>query len=456
LPLDLPAQIDYLAVVVFYTIYKNFQSAMMFHPCSKRYIRLYRLLWCCAAVIQIFACADRQRLNPLDPQNPDTFGQPTGLSVVSWRDTVTLRWDKLALRDLNGVRIYRQREGESRFSPIAIAPPNTNSVRDLRATFGLLHTYRIAAVATDFESSLSDSVQITPGPAFSWVADANTGDLIMLSHDGLHEILRTPAFGQPLRLQIDAKRGYVWVLDRFSGAFGRVAMDGRRSLNGKRIFGPWDLAIDQADGSVWVADSSANGNGLMKFDSAGALIKSLESYKKLVALAVHPQTADLWALDRAASRVLIFSRTGELRRAASVALQRPTDIDIDARSGKIWIADGQRVLRLNANGNEEQLNTVAFRLAYRLAADENTGGCWLIDYSTAIRASDIIKLSATGETLFTSKGFDLPENLAVNPYDGSCLVADSGNGRVVRLAAGGRVLGSYDRVFSPVDVDTAQ
>ena len=427
---------------------------MMFHPCSKRYIRLYRILWCCAAVIQIFACADRQRLNPLDPQNPQTLGQPTGLSVVSWRDTVTLRWDQLALRDLNGFRIYRRLEGESRFSPIALAPPNTNSFRDLRVTFGLLHAYRIAAVATDFESLPSDSVQITPGPAFSWVADENTGDLIMLSHDGLHEVLSTSAFGFPLRLQIDARRGYVWMLHRFGGEFGRVAMNGQRSLNSKRIYGPWDLAIDQLDGSVWVSDSLTN--GLMKFDSTGVLIKSLESYKKLVALAVHPQTADLWALDRATLRVLIFSRTGELPRVAPAVLQRPTDIDIDAASGKIWIADGKRVRRLDSRGEEEQLTTQVFRLAYRLAADETSGGCWLIDYTTAIRGSDLIKLSPTGETLFTSKGFDLPQNLALNSYDGSCLIADYGNGRIVRVAANGHVVGSYERVFSPVDVDTAQ
>jgi sugar lactone lactonase YvrE len=426
----------------------------MFHHCSKRYIRLYSILLCCAAVIQTFACADRQRLNPLDPQNPATLGQPTGLSVISWRDTVTLHWDKLALRDLNGVRVYRRLQGESRFSPIAIVPPTINSFRDLRVTFGLMHAYRIAAVATDFESLSSDSVQITPGPAFSWVADAGSGDLIILSHDGQHEVLRISAFGQPQRLEIDARRGQVWVLDRFGGEFGRVAMDGRRSLNSKRIYGPLDLAIDQLDGSVWVSDSLAN--GLMKFDSTGVLIKSLESYKKLVALAVHPQTSDLWAVDRITSRVLIFSRTGEFRRDVPVALQRPTDIDIDARSGKIWIADGQRVWRLDARGEAEQLATPTFRLAYRLAADENSGGCWLIDYSTAIRNSDIIKLAATGEALFTNKGFDLPQNLAVNPYDGSCLVADFGNGRVVRLAANGRVLGSYENVFSPVDVDTAQ
>jgi len=421
---------------------------------SKRHFRWYGFLFYGATVIYLFSCADRKRLNPLDPENPNTLGQPTGLSVTSLRDTVTLRWNQLTLNDLSGFRIYRRRAGESRFSPIALTPAPANSLQDLRVTFGLLHAYRISALAADFESPFSDSVSITPGPTFSWVADAGTGDLVALSHDGQHEILRTAAFGQPQRLQIDAKRRQVWVLDRFGGEFGRVTLNGQRTLNSKRIFGASDLAVDKTDGSVWVADSLTN--GLMKFDSIGVLTESLENYKKLVALAVHPQTSELWALDRATLRVLIFSRAGELRRTLPVPLQRPTDIDIDERTGKVWIADGQRILRLNANGENEQLPAATLRLAYRLDADEISSGCWLIDYSTAIRGSDVIKLSATGETLFTSKGFDLPERLAANPYDGSCLVADFGNGRIVRLTAGGRVESIYDRVFSPIDVDTAQ
>jgi sugar lactone lactonase YvrE len=405
-------------------------------------------------VILFAACSDRPRLNPLDPQNPNTLGKPTGLNAVSLRDTVTLRWDRLDIRDLSGFRIYRRVEGQARFFPIALASPGANSFRDLGVALGLLHAYRISAVAADFESPLSDSTTIMPGPTFSWVADASSGELIKLTHDGVHEILRTGAFGRPFRLQIDAPRGYVWVIDRFGGLFARVEMNGRFTTSRTRILGPADLAIDSADGSVWVADSLTN--GLMKFDSDGVLIRSFENYKKISALAVHPATAELWALDRASLRVLIFSRAGELRAATPAILQRPSDIDIDGRTGKVWIADGNRVLRLNAQGQPEQLAAAQFRFVYRIAADEISGGCWLIDYSTAIRGSDVIKLNSAGEALLTSKGFDIPENLAVNPFDGSCLVADFGNGRVVRLSADGRGLSFYNRVFSPVDVDTAQ
>lgn len=365
-----------------------------------------------------------------------------------------LHWDQLEVRDLSGFRIYRRVVGQSRFTPIAFTTPATNSFRDDGVNYGLLHIYRITAVAADFESALSDSAMITPGPTFSWVADVSTGDLVQLSHDGIHEISRSNAFDWPWRLKIDAPRGAVWVIDRFGGDFGRINMSGKRFITDKRIYGPAGLAIDHADGSVWVADTLTF--GLMKFDSTGALIRSNETYKKLAALAVHPATAELWALDRATARVLIFSRLGELLRVSNVVLQRPFDLAIDARTGKVWIADGNRVLRLNAQGETETLATPPLRRIYRIAADAATGGCWLIDYSTAIRNSSVIKLQTNGEIVFTIPGFDIPERLVVNPFDGSCLVADYGNGRIVRLSADGRELSSYDRLNAPIDVDTAQ
>ncbi|MCG3119442.1 MAG: Virginiamycin B lyase [bacterium] len=364
-----------------------------------------------------------------------------------------LQWDRLEVRDLQGFRIHRRVMGQSRFSPIALTAPTANSFREFGVNYGLQHVYRITAVAAAFESSFSDSAMITPGPTFSWVADVSAGDLVQLSHDGSHEISRSTVFGRPLRLKVDARRGSVWVIDRFGGDFGRLNMSGKRFNTDKRIYGPAGLAIDHADGSVWVADTLTF--GLMKFDSTGTLIHANESFKKLAAFAVHPATSELWALDRATTSVLIFSRLGELRRISNVALQRPFDLAIDARTGKVWIADGNRILRLDERGEAETLVTPPLRRAYRVAADEATGGCWLIDYSTAIRNSNVIKIQANGAIAFTISGFDIPERLAVNPFDGSCLVADYGNGRIVRLSADGRDLSSYDRLAAPVDVDTA-
>jgi DNA-binding beta-propeller fold protein YncE len=375
------------------------------------------------------------------------------LNVISIRDTVMLQWDRLELNDLSGFQIYRQLQGESRFSPVAQALSGIFSYLDVPAKFDTTRSYRISALAPNFESPLTDAVTITPGPTFSWVADGRTGDLVKLTHDGMHEILRSGAFFSPFRMQIDAQRGYVWVLEEYFGsALGRLDMNGRNARRFDQIDGPADLAVDKTDGSVWVADTLTN--GLMKFNSDGTRAMRKETYKKIVALAVHPQTHEVWALSRDSLRVFIFTQTGVLRRRANVSLQRPRDIDIDSRTGKVWIADGTRVIRFDADGNLEALSSPAFRLVYRLSADEVSGGCWLIDYSTAVGDSRIVKLAPDGAPRFSATGFDIPESLAANPHDGSCLVADFGNSRLVRISADGQSREAYNRIAFPLEVDT--
>jgi sugar lactone lactonase YvrE len=370
------------------------------------------------------------------------------------RDTVLLRWDRLEVHDLSGFQIYRRLQGETRFSPIAQTPPGIYSYRDVPAKFDTTRSYRISALAPNFESPLSDAVMITPGPTFSWVVDGRTGYLIKLTHDGMHEILRSDDFFNPFRLQIDAQRGYVWVLEEFyGGRLGGLDMNGRNARRFESINGPADLALDKSDGSVWVADTLTN--GLMKFASDGMRVMKNEAYKKIVALAVHPETHEVWALSRDSLHVLIFSQTGALRRRANVSLQRPQDIDIDNRTGKVWIADGTRVIRLDADGNLEALSSPPFRFAYRLSADEVSGGCWLIDYSTSFLDSRIIKLAPDGTLSFPAiLGFDIPKSLAANPHDGSCLVADYGNDRLVRVSADGQSFDAYNRISFPVEIDT--
>lgn len=441
LPLDFPIQIAYLAGMVLrkhlFSLIRNWRAVLLL------------LGFCCGS------CSDRPRLNPLDPKNPNTLGRPTGLNVVSMRDTVELRWDRLDLRDLSGFRIYRQLQGEPGFSPIAQMPPEIQSYREVRAKFDTAHSYSISALAPNFESLPSDAVTITPGPTFSWVADGRNGNLVKLTHDGMHEILRSSFFFNPFRLQIDTPRGNVWVLERYFGSdLSRLDMNGRLVKRIEGINGPADLALDQADGSIWVADTLTN--GLLKFNSDGELVKRNEAYKKIVALAVHPVTHEVWALNRDNRRVLIFTGAGDRRGEANVNLQRPTDIDIDARTGNVWIADGTRVIRLDAEGNPEALATQSFRFVSRLAADEISRGCWLIDYATSVRDSRIVKLAPDGALSFPAlTGFDIPESLAANPYDGSCLVADLGNNRLVRISADGKNLSVYNRIFSPVEVETS-
>jgi hypothetical protein len=73
--------------------------------------------------------------------------------------------------------------------------------------------------------------------------------------------------------------------------------------------------------------------------------------------------------------------------------------------------------------------------------NDKTDECWAIDWNIESNNTKIVKISNTGTKLFEISGFTGPQSLDVDPYDGSCLVADTGNFRVVKISSEGDIIG---------------
>ncbi len=52
-------------------------------------------------------CSERERTNPLDPNNPVTAGAPMGLRVVTNRDSAWVDWTPFEVDNLAGYKVYR-------------------------------------------------------------------------------------------------------------------------------------------------------------------------------------------------------------------------------------------------------------------------------------------------------------------------------------------------------------
>ena len=48
-----------------------------------------------ALMLFLLSCSKRDRLNPLDVENPITGGKPTGLELVPIRDIVEISWNEI-------------------------------------------------------------------------------------------------------------------------------------------------------------------------------------------------------------------------------------------------------------------------------------------------------------------------------------------------------------------------
>jgi hypothetical protein len=420
------------------------------------------LLWnMLPALLLLAGCSDRPRDNPLDPENSKTAGRPTGVTAISILDTINVRWDALRLRDLTGFNVYRQRAGEADFSLLANLGPQQNRFVDATVRYGVAHSYRVTARVNDFESPPSASATIVPGPTLTWVADFDDRSIVKLSHDGQREISRARLLLPPFRLAVDKQRGSVWALltDRPSPASGKLA---RFDLNGKPLgsFGQFpgmvDLALDDTDGSVWVADSL--GEGLIRFDHEGRHVAQHKNVPKISALAYNRFTRELWALT---------GRDGQLLSVASqpvvdtlrIAIQsfvrgRPLAIDIDNTTGAAWMAFADSVIRVDVNGNNRLKVKASFRFASHVAVDQLTGECWVIDQSLDFfRDSRVLKLGPGGDMVFEVNGLDRPQALAVNPFDSSCYVADTLRGRTVMISKTGAVLPGFHDLITPFDIE---
>jgi hypothetical protein len=105
------------------------------------------------------------------------------------------------------------------------------------------------------------------------------------------------------------------------------------------------------------------------------------------------------------------------------------------------VADSSRILKYDLMGKlgltiESQGNFLRY-----LAVDSETGNCWVLDFSFFAYQTRLLCFNSNGEKLLELSGFSYPENLKINPYDHSCIVTDSGAGRILKITLDGTIVG---------------
>lgn len=400
-------------------------------------------------MFSLAACADRERANPLDPQNPDTLGKPTGLRVLSSRDTVFLRWDRLNLNDIAGIQLYRKTNIEPEFSPLVLIQPEKNNFEDTNIEFGIEYMYQISAVGDNFESQRSDEVRVEPGPTFNWVADNGNRQLFKLTHDARHRIQSTFGFLTIIDIEPNPKTGEIWVIDFISSVIGEVV---RISSSGEvlepivRLVGPEDASLYVSSGDLWIADSRAG--RVVKLDPVGNELFSISNFSSPISVSVDQRTGDCWVGDDSRNEVIKISSDGQERMVSSLTFNSVKWIDVDSNDGSVWVSDRTRVLKLNEMGLLEFEISQAFSFAHKIAVNKNNGEVWIVNWNP----STISKYNSNGQKIFELDGFLRPEDLAINLFDNSCLVADTDNDRVVRISSDGQSVEAVQEILIPIAV----
>lgn len=411
-------------------------------------MRRHAALLTLALLAAAAGCSERQRLNPLDPANPETGGRPAGFNAVAGFASVTLTWTARTDLGIDGYRLFRRVPGDSVYRPLAgLLPPAQSRFLDA----GLPHTgdyaYRLQFVVGGALSGLPAEDVAGPGAARPWVADAGAGALVRLSPDGRDVALRAFRALQPYALEVNPRTGQVWLADPLANTLETADADLLAFRQVLGLQGPYTMAVSPRDQSVWVCELDGSLAHVTASGTPGtpARIGLLDGP---TGVAVHPADHSIWIAEQDGSRVRHL--TFDAVPIAASVLDSPTRVAVDSVSKNAWVTSlaRGRIHRLNeAAQPRDSLDyaqgpigiAVDWRRDRVWVADAAGGAVLLIDAST--RAL-LRRIPAIGE----------PREVSVDRVTGECWVVARGERAVYRFAPDGRVLARVGGFTDPVDV----
>lgn len=381
--------------------------------------------------LALSACADRERLSPLDPRarNPLDLADP--LDALAGDGRVELRWDFTRFDDVARVRLSREGGGAG---VVRDVDPARMSFVDEDVVNGVLYRYRLALQVEGQGEGIEVAGEpfATPGPERGWVADAGMGLVYRLTPDGRRALFAQGRFPAIAAIALDPREGTCWVSDGRLGVLWRIAPDGALERVGAALSAGGALAIDGDARRGFVAE--ADGHAVYAF-AVAALVDTVElaqvdaTFRGPVRLAPSPG-GGVWIADAGADRVLLFDAG-----MGRVGQWHPVDGIVDLAAAGVgccqaWVlaARGKELLRLTPG---EPPLAVALPFAEGRGLDGvDDGGAWVVG------ETDIAAFDAGGR-------MQLVWREAVS--GGRALAVDERNGQVWAIGDGALLKAATDQ-----------
>ncbi len=408
---------------------------------------LLPLLAC--ASLALSGCGSRERANPFDPLNPVTSGRPAGFLALAGDREVTLRWNTVAGGAFTGFQIFRRGPGESEFTErTAVLSPSLTSFRDFPLVNGADYAYRLYFV---FQSGLGNRPaedSATPGAAIPWMIEGAGSDLVRLTPDNRHVMLRRGGNEGSVDVAAHPTNGDVWVADQGSGRVVIYQAGGGVTVTVPGFNQPVSVAVDPAaaNASGWVCDVGRGRVYHLRRD--GQLdARSLGPLNRPVDAAVDPSNGFVWVCEFNGDRVVYFDDVAQ--PVWSVTVPGPSRVAVDSTTREGWVTsfDNGTVTRISPDGSV--LGTIpGFIAPLGVAVDTRRGLIWIADpYAGRVTALD-----RNGQEEFRVTGLDDAGELSVDPGTGEAWVALGADGSVARISSTGVVLREQRGFRTPISI----
>ncbi len=405
------------------------------------------------AALAASGCEDRPRANPLDPNNPETGGGPTGFAALAGHESVELIWRPApAGTSLLGFRLERRSLPSGGFASVApILPPISTGTFDAGLSNDSTYEYRLTYVRGDSSSTGEPALSsATPGPELVWVADPGADAIVRVTPDGRRRFLTIAGVLTVNRVAIDVADGAIWATEPLDGRMKIFDRDGAPLGVFGGLAQPNAIALDATTGTAWVCDE--NTKVAARFNRGGSLLATTAPVGQPADVAM-TGGAEVWLVDQGGDtgpgRALRYNASGTALTTLSIGSD-PRRIAVDLLDGSIWVTrfGAGEVQHLDPSGAEIH-RIGGLDGPYAIDIDEFRNVIWVgLDGANAVVAIN----RATGATIRTVSGIARPRGLAVVDRTGEVWIASVSTGQIVRLATDGTELGRLGGFEAPFDV----
>lgn len=388
------------------------------------------------ALALLAGCSNRDRANPLDPANPNTGGAPSGFVALAGDGRVDLHWNSVsASSGLLGFHLYRKTPIDADYRSIAVLPPSSTGYADLGALNGLDHRYRLYYVSddgTDRQPGVEDVA--TPGRVRIWVVDGGRDALYRVTPDGRRIAATYTGFNAPSEVAVDSVSGAVWVSDSFGGRVVVLnpATNVRITIPG--LVTPSGLAVDPLARVTWVCDEG--GGRVYAFDPIGDPSgAALEPLDVPIAAAVDVFDRSVLVCERNANKLRRYASDHSL--LATIAINRPSRVAVDSLTRRAWVTSFESGTLSSVlpsfTGLEHTISGLQGPIG--VAVDARRGRIWVAE-STIGRAT---AYDRSGNVLIRATSLPQVREVAIEPESGEVWAVLPNDGKLVRLTPAGTV-----------------
>lgn len=397
----------------------------------------------------LLSCSDREHANPFDPENSNTKGAPTGVSVISNRDSVILSWNPMDVDDLLYYLVYRT-DGQDYITPYDSVNSSENAFLDVNIVFDLRYRYAVQANTIFDKGILSDTVSIIPGPYNFWIADFYGFSVKRVTYDGAH-ILESDYFTSPIAIEADPKRNQFLIADYWNKCIYIIDKNFTTSSFIDLEDRPVDIAMNSSEGKFYI---------LFLEQNQLATCSIPEEIIETVTLPFDVSFNTHLTYDSVASNVWISGNRADsvfqvvLKNSTPVleihsGIVSPGKIYADPLSGGCWVTSDSGIVRISDYG-VRQIYKRNYYIA-DLSINSINGDCYYIGYALENGLWETGRIIQGDQEPVEILGNEYPylSRIQVVPGEGAqgFIVAQMGTWRIIRFDSTGNEigeLGSFD------------